>query len=547
MSSSVKKCKVSGEKFNISDKDKEFYKKINVPFPSLCPDERMRRRAAFRNDKNFYKRKCDLCGEEMITIYSKDKPYPVYCNKCFWSDKWDALEYGKDFDFSKPFFEQFGELQKKVPRMGMFQTQNVNSDYTVHTSRNKNCYMCDSIIDCEDVLYSSWVFPAKDCVDCTKCEKIEKCYWCTDCINCYNSAFLELCSAVSDSYMCFDCRNCNNTIGCVGLRHKKNMILNQKVSAAKVEETRKKLKISKNFRDEFKSKYKKLLREIPKKYMWGRNFINCTGNYVDNSKDSDHVFEASNIEDSKFVTQSAHEKDSYDIHQAGWGELLYEIQASVELSFSKFCNLCYHSSNLEYCDNIQSSENCFGCISLKRNKFCILNKQYSEDEYHKLVAKIIDHMKKTKEYGEFFPIRLSAFAYNETAAQLYYPLNEIEAEKRDYIWKKPKEKELKIQKYKIPENIGEVTDDILDEILVCSECGENFKIIRQELLFYRNMGVPVPDKCYKCRHKERILNRTKWELYKRKCNNCGKEIETSYSKKQPYKIYCGDCYNKMIY
>jgi hypothetical protein len=63
------------------------------------------RRLAFRNERALYKRKCDLCGEEKILIYPKDSIYKVYCYDCFFSDKWDGIEFSKNYDFTKPFFE----------------------------------------------------------------------------------------------------------------------------------------------------------------------------------------------------------------------------------------------------------------------------------------------------------------------------------------------------------------------------------------------------------------------------------------------------------
>jgi hypothetical protein len=52
-------------------------------------------------------------------MYSPDKLYKVYSQDEWWSDKWNALDYGMDFDFSKKFFEQFSELMKKVPNLSL--------------------------------------------------------------------------------------------------------------------------------------------------------------------------------------------------------------------------------------------------------------------------------------------------------------------------------------------------------------------------------------------------------------------------------------------
>ncbi|MBU0648204.1 zinc-ribbon domain containing protein, partial [Patescibacteria group bacterium] len=44
-------CKVSGKKFTVYPEDQEFYAKKGVPLPTLCPQERARRKYAFINNE----------------------------------------------------------------------------------------------------------------------------------------------------------------------------------------------------------------------------------------------------------------------------------------------------------------------------------------------------------------------------------------------------------------------------------------------------------------------------------------------------------------
>lgn len=75
----TKTCRISGQEFHVTDKDLEFYdkvspifagKKYSIPSPTLCPDERLRRRMIHRNEITFYKRSCDLTGKGIISLYS---------------------------------------------------------------------------------------------------------------------------------------------------------------------------------------------------------------------------------------------------------------------------------------------------------------------------------------------------------------------------------------------------------------------------------------------------------------------------------------------
>ena len=123
------------------ERDKAFYQKMEVPEPTRCPACREMRRLAFRNERSLYLDACSLCKKQMFSMHHPSKTYPVFCNSCWYSDKWDAHDYARDFDFNRPFFEQFKELLKKVPRMATSTFDNENSDFVNCATRDKNCYL----------------------------------------------------------------------------------------------------------------------------------------------------------------------------------------------------------------------------------------------------------------------------------------------------------------------------------------------------------------------------------------------------------------------
>ncbi|MCX6723307.1 MAG: hypothetical protein NT094_04580, partial [Candidatus Staskawiczbacteria bacterium] len=115
MQQETKKCQNCKKDFIIEPDDFNFYEKIKVSAPTFCPQCRMQRRFAFRNDRTLFKRKCSRCEKDVISIYHKDSTYIVYCQSCWWSDDWDPLEHGVEYDFTKPFFEQFDQLLRQTP------------------------------------------------------------------------------------------------------------------------------------------------------------------------------------------------------------------------------------------------------------------------------------------------------------------------------------------------------------------------------------------------------------------------------------------------
>ena len=271
-----------------------------------------------------------------------------------------------------------------------------------------------------------------------------------------------------------------------------------------------------------------------------------------NSKNTFHAFDTYNSENEKYVINSVNTKDSMDCYNFGFGsELIYETHANIHSYNMLFTHLSYDNHDLQYCDTCQNSENLFGCVGVKSGSYVIFNKKYSETEYKDLKGKIIEHMKKTGEYGEFFPPQLSPFGYNETEAAIYMPLSKDEALARGYKWEDlvpgtfGKET---LEPEQIVDDIKDVQDTILKEALRCTKCNKNYNIVKAELDFYRHENIPIPRQCPDCRYKARINLRPPRKLWHRKCMKpgCNNEFETSYAPERPEIVYCERCYNEEV-
>lgn len=214
-----------------------------------------------------------------------------------------------------------------------------------------------------------------------------------------------------------------------------------------------------------------------------------------------------------------------------------------------FCMNTWHTNaDLMFCDLCLGCQNCFGCVSLRKKKFCIFNKQYSEQEYFEIVGKILEHMQSTGEWGEFMPAGMSPFAYNETMAQTYFPLTKEVAEQNGWRWYEDKDsKSHQGSGYEIPDKIEDVKDNILDAVLVCEASSKHYKIIDQELKFYRQFSLPIPRNCPDQRHIDRMMLRNPRKLYDRKCDKCLSAIKTTYSPDRSEKVYCEGCYLAEVY
>jgi thiol-disulfide isomerase/thioredoxin len=557
----IKQCNKCHKNYIIRDNDTQFYIKMSVSEPTLCPDCRQQRRLAWRNEKSLYEDNCDLCGKKVISLYAPGSPYQVYCQDCWWGDHWDPCDYGQEFNFSESFFKQYRELQLKVPRLALYNLNSINSEYTNHSFNNKNCYLGTAFGNCDDCLYGHWVLGCRNCVDGLYIEDSELCYDCLYCQKCYGAFYCEYCKNAKESLLCFECENVDNCIGCVQLRHKQYYVLNKPVTAEKFQEIKRNILTDPEKMKTMQNNFSALKLKAPRRHTLQINSENCVGNDLYNCRNTYYGFNCHNCENCSYIFDIDSVKDSMDDYEHGWfkqSELIYEAHAGMAGYNFRFCNICADSRNLTYCD--MCNQNCsdlFGCVCLKKKHFCILNKQYTEDAFNKLRIKIIEYMKRTGEWGEFFPMRLSPFAYNESAAQEYFPLKKEEALSLNCHWQEENQNNYIRVNYAICNDIAKINDDILQKILTCSECGKNYKLIAAELAFYRQTGIPVPKKCFGCRHKKRMQARNPRSLWKAQCmctkpnhnhqGRCANEFETTYSPERKELVYCEDCYNREIY
>lgn len=453
-------CKITGQQFQVTDREQQLLDKMEIPLPTLCIDERLRRRLAHRNERTLYKNKCGLTGKSIVSLYSPDSPYKVYSQEAWWGDSWDAREYGRDFDFNRPFFDQFRELQIAVPRIALLNIKAENSEYCNITTSNKNCYLVFGGDFNEDCMYCTFNFHSLNTNDCYWVDKCELCYECVDCFNCYNLKFSQNSWNCRDSAFLYECRNCENCIDCAGLRSKKYHIFNIPYSAEAYAQKLREMKLDTHGGlNEARKTFEEFKIKLPHKHAYQINCENSTGDRLTNCKNVFNCFDAIGSEDIKDIFIAVNIKDSFSCDHVGHGgaQLYYKMLGSIEGYNCAFCSFSWNGQNTYYCDSVVANcRDLFGCTNMKRSENCILNKQYTKEKYTQLRAKIVEHMKKTGEWGEYFPITHSPFAYNETIANEYFPLSKEEALKKGYKWREKDIRDYQPQNYKIPDSLKEI-------------------------------------------------------------------------------------------
>ena len=160
-------CKNCSQAFDVASEDQAYYTRIDVPEPTWCPPCREMRRMAWCNEGTLYNRNCDLTGKPIVSEFSPANPRKVYSVQAWWGDGWDPLSYGRDFDFNRPFFEQFHEF---TPELNTRCPLLKNGELPSGLSNNDQCLdYIDRISSCETIVsipykYSSLTSSCQDYV-----------------------------------------------------------------------------------------------------------------------------------------------------------------------------------------------------------------------------------------------------------------------------------------------------------------------------------------------------------------------------------------------
>ncbi len=579
-----KTCQNCRRSFDIDGEDFAFYEKMKVPPPTWCPECRMIRRMAWWNERNLFKKK-DIDGKVIFSAYPEESYFKIIDRDEWWKDSFDAMQYGRDYDFSKPFFPQLKKLAGEVPFPSRAGTNLVNCDYCNNSNNSKDCYMCFNVDECEDCMYMVFAKKNKDAIDGISVYQCESCYETTLSGISYKNNFAYQSPYCRDSYFLNYSDNCNNCFGSVNLRHKEYYIWNKQYSK---EEYFKKIEEfnlgSHAALESLKNKSKDFFLRFPYPYIkvWHNSGV-ITG---------DNIFESKNIRDS-FAIEEAENlrycqsavfgiRDCYDYTNFGNNaELIYEsVECGESISNLKFCFGCWSNSrNLEYCLNCHSSEDCFGCVGLKKAKYCIFNKQYSKEDYEKLRARIIEQMNKNPyrdakgrvyKYGEFMPPEMAPYAANESVVVDRNQFDQDKALSYGLRWREvdPVEYKTTINAADMADHIKDVSDGVTQELISCLNCKRAYRILPKELDFYRRLNLPLPRRCPNCRYEERNKQRNYLKLYPGTCQcagaasgnkvyknaarhfhgeePCPNKFETAHDPKAQRIVYCLECYHKEL-
>jgi len=552
-------CLQCKQKFQVEKEDINFYNMLRVPPPTLCPKCRqIRRLGQLMRVPKFFKRPCSAPGhtEGVITVFPPSSPHKVYDVPYWHSDSWDPTSYGINYSFSRRFFEQFKELFFGVPHLALERALSViNSEYSLGGLWGKNNYYCAGAFKSEDCFFGEEVRFSKSCFDCADVWNSEFCYACVGDDHCNRCIFLVDSIQCVESAFLYDCKNCINCFLSSNLRNKSFVFENKQLTK---EEYHAKISClnmgDRNVFQDLIGRFGLVLKNALHRSVSLTNAGNCMGDRINNCRDCFQAFDGSDGQNLRFMQSFVGVKDSMDfVYSGGGADRVYESVMGTIGSNISFGLYVRDSMNIEYSVECYNCQNCFGCVGLKNKKFHVFNKPYSENDYWKLVDEIKFKMLEDGEYGELFPLSLGPFPYQSSSGQKRYPIDEETAVKRGIPWYSEPEAQMPedarlLDFHEIPSDIKNVEESILKQAIKCEVTGKPFKIITEELKFYRHMNLPIPTRHPWQRIMDRFAFEHPYELFPFVCPNCGEKSFSIYNeeKQKQFKIFCEKCYLKEV-
>lgn len=560
-------CRTCVSNFTVTEDEQRLLERLaptiggqTFPFPQSkdCPHCRFIHRSAFLNERNLYYRPCDKTGKTVVSNYAPESKHTVYFATYWLSDDWDAQAYAQELNFDEPFFTQYRRLFAKVPRMSIDQANMVNSDFNNHVDNLKDCYMCVQCGNLENCTYDSYVYGAKNCHDCVLMNDSEGCYTCLNSSDCYEVFFAENTNNSATSMFLKNCESMKDSLMCVNMRHQQYCVRNKQVTKEEFEAER--LALLTRMQSDLtgvQAEFDAFAAQFPQPPHLNRRSEDCDGEYLDRCKNCHDAFlgmRSENVYHAYWFVNAKDciEIDSFDMERSYFGQITGGNSYNCHFCVAAWDN-CKDVFYSDYC--FFDCEGLFGCVGLKRKKYCILNKQYTKEEYETLVPKLIAHMQTSGEWGEFFPMDMSPFAYNESVAQLHAPLEENAVTTRGLRWRaldqiRVQEKQVSlenIEAYREPAKAQE----LLGQVLTCIKTGQPYRMVSQELAFLLQHNLPIPRVAPRQRYIDMLVRMNPIQQTERQCMNahrqdtggpCQNMFLSSHPENGGAIVYCEECY-----
>lgn len=292
------------------------------------------------------------------------------------------------------FFKELQRLIKSQPKPPTKVLFSENCDVANEVYHSKNVTYGFDSAKCTD---STYIYDSSRCdkvVDCDYAVESQLCYESVDAFKAYNCDYMSYCGAnIQDSAYCHWCWDSHDLFGCVYLQNKSFCIFNRQLTEAAYREQVKK------YRTWPPEKVLTIVEDLKKRFpvtqtIAAHNENSTYGNYMHYCKNCYMCFDAAYDEDSAYLDDTFDAKKCFDMsYTAIDANLSYEVISSATIFNSNYIFWSSKCDECSYMFNCVDVKNCLGCVGLNHKQYCILNRQFSQEEYEKISSQILSELR----------------------------------------------------------------------------------------------------------------------------------------------------------
>ncbi|MDA1038607.1 MAG: hypothetical protein O2877_02885 [bacterium] len=543
-------CDLTGEKWDVTEEELGWYRHFNVPPSKLSPVTRMKINTSFYNGFQWWNQKHPKTGKTIITGVHPSTGIKVLPDK-EWHEK-DFSENGIEVDLNRSFFEQMRELQLRVPLPASRNIKEPENSISLASSGDRNSYFMVATIS-ENSLYSVWCNKLSGVCEVNSCDNVSNSYHIGNSYNINNCNFIDSSKDVISSDFIFFSSDLEFCFGASLQKHKRYLWFNEQLTKEEWEKRRAEVDLgSRKVLDENIAKFRKMMVEDT---AWPENFNetveNCTGELIFESEDISEGYFVNTSKNGHWVAYLLSNCEG-NAYMGGGKDSTnnYYSHSPMMSSGCKFVHSCYSCQNVEYSMQCYNCEDLFGCVGLNRKRFCIFNKQYTEDEYYKKLDEVKTNMLERGEYGDFFPLSFSPCYFFATPA-LAWLIDEKDAEQLGAAMYDLDSMGARgdIDSNAPMTDVSELPDHVKDfgewsgKALKDKLEGKRFAYIKPEITLYQKLNIAPPLENPMLRLRNLSFEVNSAIPMEVTCAKTGKKLRVAKNKMYPdRKIYCREAY-----
>lgn len=548
-------CKLTGDKFELTEFEIDWLKKFKVPPSKLAPMTRWAHRAAFWLGLQMWYNQDYRTGEPILTHIHPATKWKIMPDQDWFQEDFSSINL--ELDSSQSVFTQLEELAWQVPINAYRHFDKPKNSISLCSLGDEDSYFVIAVSGRRN-FFSSDSINLEDTMEAFVCHQIDRSF---NVVHSYRISDSKVVRESLDCFNCqfiFDCRNCENCFFAWNKRNKKYLWFNEQLSEA---EWKKRIAEIDTGRRSVYNEYFNQFRDIVgNQAVWPENFNvrseDCTGDYLVDCVECTRGFFCERARNCHYCVFGHDTQDMY--HADGpYCSNSYMASPIVRCENNKFTWSTVDCINIEYCINCYNCEFCFGCIGLNKKKYCLFNKQYSADEYWAKLDEIKCAMLDRGEYGYYFPLSLVQGYVPATGLRWMFGLNEKYVKAFDYPDFEPKDAGAfgplaeRLDEARdpadLPDNIDDLDESWINVPILDKERGRPYSLLSAEVKYCQKYRIPAGNQHFLSRFWDASSEMNIANLVAYKCSECSKEIQVSENRTYPdRKVYCTPCYLKYL-